>query len=190
MVKILPANFIHLKQLVLGEYNFIYHTNDGHKITRLWKFSSKHQLLFQKLENKVQQMNLMLVDSVFPVLLADIVLEVFLNKVRSLKEYKEKAKIDLGLRIPVDEKYLKYKFKDFLELSLYSNISSKHVCNGDMDTSKVFYFKDNEGELKYYSMYERFLLFDHLVDTMQLKIDFKKSFIHGAEVSLCLSIST
>jgi HpaII restriction endonuclease len=182
------ATFFHLRNLVLGEYNFIYRINDGYKITELSKFSSKHQLLFQKLHNRVQQMNLMLVDSVFPVLLADIVLEVFLNNVKSLKQYKENAKIDLGLSVPVDERYLKYKFKDFMELSLYSSISTKNLSNGEMDTSKVFCLKDSNGELKYYSIYERFLLFDLLVETMELKIDFKKSSIRDSTVNLCFKI--
>jgi hypothetical protein len=138
MLNCSPIKFIHLRKLTLGEYNFVFHINDGYGINDLSKFGSKHQFLFVRLNNKNQQMNLMLVDSIFPILLADIVLEVFLNKGKTLKDCMKNAKIDLGLSIPVDERYLKYKFKVFLELSLYSTISSKDVCKGDIDTSRVF----------------------------------------------------
>jgi len=49
-------------------------------------------LLFQKFENKIQQMNLVLVDSYFPIILADLPLEVFINRVESFTEYIEANK--------------------------------------------------------------------------------------------------
>ena len=80
-----PSDFIHLKGKIFGEYNFIYHINDGYNPKDLSSFHAKHQLLFQKISDRTAQTNLMIVDSVFPIILADIVLEVFLKKVRHFR---------------------------------------------------------------------------------------------------------
>src|SRR5258708_24019887 len=79
--------FIPFKEIQLGEYDFIYHINDGYSINSLTKFSIKEQLLFQKMGSKMKQMNLMIVDSIFPLILSDLVLEVFLNDISSITQF-------------------------------------------------------------------------------------------------------
>lgn len=95
--------FIHLKEKVFAEYKIIYHINDGYAIKELSRFSSKHQLLFQKFSNKIQQMNLMYVDSIFPIHLADVALELFFNRVSAFRSYgfleKKFVVIDEGMDV-------------------------------------------------------------------------------------------
>lgn len=182
-------NFIHLKNKTFAEYNFIYHINDGYIVKELMKFNDRNQLLFQKISNKVMQMNLMIVDSVFPLLLSDVVLFVLLNKSESFHNY-----INANKRIFISNKeynidLLKYKFRQFIHYLLYSDIASEIVFTGSIDSYKVYYLKDVKGELKYYSIYEQNELQELMFNRMKLEINFKKSIIRKDEAEICLRIS-
>lgn len=134
--------FIHLKGVTFAEYNFVYHINDGYTIKHLSKFNDKHQLLFQKISSKVKQMNLMIVDSIFPILLAGVVLEIFMNGVSSFHEFTISKNKILISNTEFDRDYLKYKFKKFIHYLLFSNIASEEVCKGNIEIDKIYYLKD------------------------------------------------
>lgn len=180
--------FIHLKEKVFAEYNIIYHINDGYSIKDFTRFSFKSQLLFYKFSSKIQQMNLMLVDSIFPIHFSDVVLETFLNNISSFSEYINLKKMFTVIDSKKDKDYFTYKFRSLLELLLYSNISSNEVCKGDIENERVYYFKNDSGEITYYSIFERKQLKDLLLDKMKLKINLKKSFFINDEVSLNFEI--
>ena len=180
---------ITLNKRIFAEYSFVYRINDAYSLNEISKFHGKHQLLFQKLESKNQQLNLMFVDSVFPNILGDVVLEVFLNKINSFNQYLFlKTKIKL-----VDEKdegrYFKYKFFNFINLLLYSNIATKDAFNGKDFSDRVYYLKNRFGELEYFSIYEQTNLQLKLLDELNLEIDFDSSSISNQEAKLCLKIS-
>ena len=80
------ATFINISNKVFAEYVLIYRVNDGYSVSDLKNFKSKHQLFFQRIESINQQLNLIFVDSVFTNILADVVLEVFINKIKSFNE--------------------------------------------------------------------------------------------------------
>lgn len=181
-------NIIKLKGKFFSEYKIIYHINDCFSVKKLSNFNSKHQLLFQKFENKVQQINLVLIDSFFPVILADVALEVFLNKVNSFNEYIEAKKPIIVFDANRDKDYFKHKFFTFIHLLLYSEIDSDKICKGDIQTDKIFCIRNDLSELQFYSIYEQSQLQLMLLDRMNLEINFKSSSISKEEVKLNLQI--
>ena len=183
------STFITLSNRTFAEYSFVYRINDAYSINEISKFHGKHQLLFQKLESKKQQLNLMFVDSVFANILADVVLEVFLNEIHSFNQYSiAKNKIKL-----VDEKdesrYFKYKFFNFIHLLLYSDIAKNTAFNGKEFSDRIYCLKNKFGELEYFSIYEQSKLQLKLLDELNLEIDLDSSSISNQEVKLCLKIS-
>ncbi|MBK5285041.1 MAG: HpaII family restriction endonuclease [Bacteroidia bacterium] len=184
-----PPNYIHLKDKVFAEYNLIYHINDSYSIKQLSKVRYKEQLLFQKLSSKIQQMNLMLVDSIFSIHLADIVLETFLNKISTFKEYINLKKDFIVISAKRDKDYFNYKFNSFINYLLYSNIASEQVYKGEMETDKVYYLKSESGEIDYYPIFRQGELQNLLLEKMLLQINLNKSSISQEEATLCFKIS-
>lgn len=182
------ADFINLKNLVLAEYKIHYHINDCFSITKLDEVSSKHQLLFQKFESKVQQTNLLFVDSIFPIILSDIALDVLLGKVTSFSEYIHTKRNPIEIGILANEEYLKYKFFQFVHAMLYSNASSKKVCDGTLKTNKVFCIKNESGEILFYTLYEQQALQLLLLDKIKLEIDLTSSTVSKSNVKINLQM--
>jgi hypothetical protein len=181
--------FIHLKKKLFAEYNIIYHINDSYSIKDLSKVCGKHQLLFQKFDNKVEQLNLILIDSIFPNIIADVAYEVLLNRVKSFNDYIYLKKDFTIVDKKQDVNYFKHKFNSFIQLLLYSNITTEQVCRGEMKTDIIYYMKDNSQELKYYTIFDQNKLSELLVEKMELQINHDKSFVSNDEVSICFEIS-
>lgn len=181
--------FIILKNITFAKYFFIYKVNEAYSIKKLLNFHSKHQLLFQKLESKNQHLNLMFVDSVFANILADVTLEVFLNKTNSFSRYST-SKIKIKLVAEKDEsRYFKYKFFRFIHMLLYSNIASNNIFKGQEFFDRVYCLKNKFGEIDYFSIYEQTILQEKLLNELKLDIDISSSSISKQEVKLCLKIS-
>ncbi len=181
-------NFVHLKGLIFAEYNFIYHINDGYFVTDLSKFRNKTQLLFQKISNKIMQLNLMIVDSIFPILLADVVLDTFLKGVSSFHQYTiSKNKIIIN-DTEFDSEYLKYKFLYFIHHLLFSDIASNKIYKGEIDPSKIYYHRNDKNEIQYFSIFEQNQLQDLMFQKMNLEIVSNKSFITNGEANICFRI--
>jgi len=181
-------NFIHLKDKIFAEYNFIFHINDGYLINALSNFNSKDQLLFQKIKSKTLQLNLMMVDSIFPLILADVTLEVFLNGIRSFHEYAQlKNKIVIN-DLKLECNYLEYKFKNFIHYLLFSDIASQTTFKGIINLDRVYYLKNKIEELKYYSIFEQKEIQELLYINARLEINIDKSFINDDKANICLTI--
>jgi hypothetical protein len=181
-------DFIQLKGLTLATYVIVYRINDGYSATDISQIHSKFQLLFQRFGNLHQQRNLMMVDSVFPVLMADIALEVLLGVVRSLREYIGSEKTLKIVPDGYEELYLPHKFHDFIELLVYSDIASKHSSKVERDFRRIYCRKSTADEFEYFTLYERLKLYDYLMREMRLEIDWEKSGIKGHEARLCLRL--
>ncbi|MBK9330957.1 MAG: HpaII family restriction endonuclease [Ignavibacteria bacterium] len=181
-------NYIHLKRITFAEYNFIYHINDGYSINDLSKFSNKTQLLFQKISSKVMQMNLMIVDSIFPLLLADVVLDTFLKGVSSFHQYTvSKDKIIIS-DTEFGSEYLKYKFWYFIHHLLYSDIAGKKIYKGEIDSSNIYYLKNDKNEIQYFSILEQNQLQELMFHKMNLEIVSEKSFTAKDKANICFRI--
>lgn len=188
MIEEKQATFINLANKVFAEYILIYRINDGYNVTSLERFHSKHQLLFQKIESRKQQLNLMFVDSIFTNILADLVLEVFLNNARSFNDYiKSKYKIRL-VEEKEEDHYFKYKFSDFIYMLLYCDIASEQFNSEKEHTDRVYCLKNKLGELEYYSIYERSALQSKLLQELTLEIDFNSSSLTNQEAKLSFII--
>lgn len=174
--------------MTLASYTITYHINDCYSVKELSNFHSKFQLLFQKFESKIQQMNLLIVDSVFPNILADIALEVLVNKIETFNQYinsKEKIKI---IDNQQERSYFKYKLYNFIHLLLYSEIALNELCNGETFMNKVYCFINDTGEYEFYSALERNKLQLLLLKKIKLEIDLNSSSISRHQVKLCLMI--
>lgn len=179
-------DFIALNNKLVAEYFLIFRINDSYSINEISKFKNKHQLLFQKVEDKSQQLNLMFVDSVFVNILADLALEVLLKNISSIQEYilsKEKIKLVEDLN---EVNYYRYKFSDFIHLVLFGDISSAKQFKYELFTDRVFCLKNISGELEYFSIYEQKELQAKLLNESKVEIDYNVSSISNQEVKLCL----
>lgn len=179
-------DFIALNNKLVAEYFLIFRINDSYSINEISKFKNKHQLLFQKVEDKSQQLNLMFVDSVFVNILADLALEVLLKNISSIQEYilsKEKIKLVEDLN---EVNYFRYKFSDFIHLVLFGDISSAKQFNHELFTDRVFCLKNISGELEYFSIYEQKELQAKLLNESKVEIDYNVSSISNQGVKLCL----
>jgi len=181
-------NFIHLKDLVRIEYEFIYHINDGYSIDNLRDFSSKNQLLFQRLGSKQQQMNLMMVDSIFPILLSDAVIDIFLYGVNSFSQYVDRKNNDIVVNTQFASGYVEYKLKQFIYFLLFSDLNLDAPFHGHTDNTKVYYLKNGQEEVCYYSIYDLKELQCLLVGKMKLTVNRAKSYILKQDAHLFLEM--
>ena len=182
------STFINLSKKTFARYFFEYRINDLYTINELTKFRSKHQLLFQKLGNINQQVNLAIVDSVFANILADVLLEVFLNHISTFNQYiLTKNKISI-----VEKKdeivYFKCKFFNFIHFLLYSGIALNKTFKGEISSDRIYCIKNTSGEIEYYSFLDQAELQLKLLDDLQLEIDLDFSSISNKTVKLCLRI--
>jgi len=181
-------NFILLKGKTFAVYRIIFHINDCYSLKELSGFNHKFQLLFEKFESKTLQLNLVYIDSIFSVILADLTLDVFLNKITSFEGYLQAKKSLLINDETFDKIYFRHKIIDFIRFLVYSDVSKNVPFNGNMEYDKIFCLKNNSGEIDYYTIYDRCKLYELLLEKMKLLIDLKSSTISENEVNLCLKI--
>jgi hypothetical protein len=178
--------FIPLNNKVFAEYSLVYRINDAYTIKDFAGLINKHQLLFQKFENKQQQLNLMFVDSVFVNILADVAVGVLLNKVNSFASYMSWKDKSRPFAMVDEGSCFAYKFSDFIHLMLYGDIASTKPYKQELHTDRVFCFKNETGELEYFSIYEQQVLQNILLQTMKLEVDYDRSSIDRQEVKVWL----
>ena len=150
-------------------------------------FKYKEQLLFQKFENHQQQLNLMLVDSVFPIILADVALLVFLGKIKSFDCYINSDVRITFPRIIDDNAYFESKIKGFINGLIYGEVGGLDPWNGDTDNRRIFCRKNSNSELEYYSIYDRKKFFELLIKKMILEIEFIEWFNEN-KTEICLRL--
>lgn len=181
-------DFINLTNRKFAEYNIIYHVNDGFKINELKDFKHKEQLLFQKFESQNQQLNLMLVDSVFPIILADLALLALLGKIKSFDCYINSHDRITFPRIVDDKAFFESKMKSFINGLIYGEVSGLESWNGETNNQRVFCRKNSIGELEYYSIYDRKKLLDLLIKKINIEVsEFKWITNDKSEVIIKLS---
>ena len=181
-------NFVNIRDKLSTEYFFIYHINDGYSITDLAKIKIKNQLFFQKINNNVKQLNLMIIDSLFPFILSDLTLDVLLNNINSFSNYVKNKESLIINNIQFNQSNMKHKFNYFINLLLLSNISSDEVFNGNIDSNKIFFLKNQLNQIQYFSIYEMNELQNLLFNKITLEIDFTKSLINDSAANICLKI--
>ncbi len=112
-----PLKFIHLDRLNLGEFSITYHVNDGFVIDDLSRISMKEQLLFQKMESHNQQLNLMMVDSVFPLMMAEMATMILIKGPMTCEQYVQTGNPVYG------EFLMEHKLHQFIHHLLYADVA-------------------------------------------------------------------
>ncbi len=177
-----------LKDVTFGVFEIVYSISIDHEIKQLTDIQQKEMFKFVKLKNNYQHYNLQLVDNSFPESLSDIALDAFFGNVNSFQDYILNKKPFQSIFEEYEILYLSDKIQDFIELLVYSDISSKHKSKGERNFSRVFKQKTIIDEPQYYTLFDRLKLYDYLKQKMKLEIDMNKSAINGNEVTLCLKI--
>jgi hypothetical protein len=173
----------------LAEYDIIYHINDCYSIKHISKFTNKNQVLFQKFGSKIHQLNLALVDTSFPLILADVALEVFLNKVSTFDEYTGSLKKLTFLGYDLSVSFLKYKLSKLLHCLLYSELSTDKVYNGEIHTNRVHRFENELGKIEVSSFLEQERLLSILKNHIKLDFISESTFVYRNDVKIRLQIS-
>ncbi len=122
--------------------------------------STREKIKIAGISNRLLRLNLMLVDSKFPEILAEAAL--IANTLGQCTL--EKIVAELILRSQFSKgyaaRYYQYKINSFLQLLLYSNLSTNDVCQGIIDSSRVYLYKTKRGDLHYFSIYDQNKLFN------------------------------
>lgn len=182
------SNFIHLKNLLLANYNFIYEIDENCIEPDIKTIGMAGTLKFKSLKNKTQHLNLMMIESNLPDILWNIILNLIKEENYTLettfinKDFKQ-----LSLKKEI-ETSTKYQLKKFLHHLLFSTISSSNVFNGTMENDRIYYCKMHDGELKYFSVFELNDLLDVVYSKSYFQIDIKKSFIKNRKGTFRVSI--
>jgi hypothetical protein len=183
------SNFSSLHNQEFGKYVFVYHINDCYSINEIDNIKTKNQLFLQKIRNRTQQHNLMLVDSVFLSFLSDLTVEVLLGKASCFADYVYKKRCFSILPKLNNYKYLFYKFTIFTDLLLFSDIANKKPSKGEWDSNKIYYLKQ-EQEIEYYRLLMSKEQRDFLLKHLKVRIVNDESFIKGKTVTITLQIYT
>jgi hypothetical protein len=188
LVQDAKINLLDLNKRSFGEFEFIFRINDGFSIKVPSKINNKYQLLFKKIESKVQQLNLIFVDSIFVNILADVTLDVFINNIRTFNQYIESKSRNAMIAIEDESVFLKAKFNNFAHLLLYGDITANKPFMGQYLYERVYCLKEENKEIEYFSIYNQSILQAKLLNSLSLKIDLEKTFISDKELHLILKI--
>ena len=80
----LKRNFIHLKNLLLADCNFVYEL-DKNCVADLKSITHEHVLKFIGLVNRNQYLNLLMIESRLPIILSEIIINMIAEKKFTLK---------------------------------------------------------------------------------------------------------
>ncbi len=177
-----PLRFIHLNDLVLGEFGITYRLNDGFDINDLLQVSMKEQLLFQKMVSRNQQLNLMMVDSIFPLMMAEMATVVLLKGPMTCKQYVQTGNSVYG------EFLMTHKLHQFIHHLLYADIADERPFSGKLDYERVYYRKGLNEEIEYFPVFEQQKLQTLLYNNGIMEIDLGKSILTEEEVALVLHV--
>ncbi len=177
-----PLKFIHLKGLDLGSFSIIYHVNDGYSILELSRVSSKEQLLFQKLVSRNQQLNLMMVDSIFPLMMAEMATMVLIKGPMTCAQYVQTGNSVYG------EFLMEHKLHQFIHHLLYADVAAEKPFDGELDHERVYYRNGANEEIEYYSIYEQRLLEAYVFQNAIMDIDHAKSGLEEKEARIVLRV--
>lgn len=179
---------ITLNDKVLASYNIVYKANFKDDILCLSDLVHKNQVRASEFESFYQQNNLIHVDMLFPNVLADIALEVYLGKVSNFNSYLIREKTFQIIDIESDKYFFKSRIERFVDFLLYSDISELKSSTGELHHNTVYKFDDGVSIL-YFNSLNYLDLIQVSLHILQLRIDLNKSYTTSSgEVILNLVI--
>ena len=122
--------------------------------------STREKIKITGISNRLLRLNLMLVDSKFPEILAEAALRAHTLEQCTLEQIVAELILHSQFSKEYAVRYYQYKINSFLQLLLYSNLATNEVCKGVIDSSRVYVYRNNQGDLHYFSIYDQNKLFN------------------------------
>lgn len=122
--------------------------------------STREKFKIAGISNQLLRLNLMLVDSKFPEILAEAALIANTLEQCTIEQIVAELILHSQFSKEYAARYYQYKINSFLQLLLYSNLATNDVCQGIIDSSRVYLYKTKQGDLHYYSIYDQNKLFN------------------------------
>ncbi|MFM2016966.1 MAG: hypothetical protein RL007_622 [Bacteroidota bacterium] len=122
--------------------------------------STREKFKIAGISNQLLRLNLMLVDSKFPKILAEATFIANTLGQCTLEQIVSELTLHSQFSKEYAAHYNQYKINSFLQLLLYSNLATNDVCKGVIDSSRVYVYRNNQGDLHYYSIYDQNNLFN------------------------------
>jgi HpaII restriction endonuclease len=122
--------------------------------------SAREKIEITSISNRLLRLNLMLVDSKFPEILAEAALSLNTLEQCTLEQIVAELILHSQFSREYASRYYLYKINSFLQLLLYSNLATNDVCKGIIDSSRVYLYKTKQGDLHYFSIYDQNKLFN------------------------------
>lgn len=122
--------------------------------------STRKKIKIAGISNRLLRLNLMLVDSKFPEILAEAALSANTLEQCTLEQIVAELILHSQFSKEYAARYYQYKISSFLQMLLYSNLATNEVCKGVIDSSRVYLYKTKQGDLHYFSIYDQNKLFN------------------------------
>jgi hypothetical protein len=150
--------------------------------------NSKQEVSPKRFELFHQQNNLIFVDMLFPNILADIALEVYMQKVNTLANYLLLPKTYQIVNEELDAKFLNEKIRKFVEYILYSDINQNKQSAGTLNYAQHYSYTNTKNEIWFFSELNKSELIELALSAMVISIDQENSLLNGSELKLCVCI--
>lgn len=152
-------------------------------------------LVFDKTENSIFYNNLVLIDSLLPEILSEIVLDFYTNSSSSLAELVNLAAISNPLKYDVENehKFYDYKIKRFLTDVALGMMPSK-VWSGQYDATGGYLVIKENGDVLCYHIYNKNQFEDYLLNNTKLETasssrhDFGGVYLHKGQPYINLNL--
>jgi hypothetical protein len=179
-------SYLPLNGRTVCSYSICYKINEDVQLDDSLLLSTKKDLIVRSFSSLNKQRNLIFVDMIFPNILADIVLEVFINNIHTLADY---IILPKTYRI-VDEKYdtlfFNDKLREFVKMLLFSDIQEEKLSSGTIYSDRTYTLIDAQGILQFYNIDNYPALVEIMLNKIQLIADKKNASMIDAE--LCIKL--
>jgi hypothetical protein len=128
-----------------------------------------------RVKDQTQHLNLMLVDSIFPEILGYAGQIASRNGKLKLQQLVDELVQVNHFHREYASLFYKRKFYDFVQLLLYSNMNGRAVCQGKLDYSRIYCFKDANGQLQFLNCYEQNVLIELAIENCICTVQSKAS---------------
>ncbi|MCK6640982.1 MAG: HpaII family restriction endonuclease [Bacteroidia bacterium] len=116
---------------------------------------TREKIKINGISNQLLRLNLKLVDSKFPEILAEAALRANTLEQCTLEQIVAELISHSHFSKEYAARYYQHKINSFLQLLLYSNLATNEDCKGVIDSSLVYLYKTKQGDLRYFSIYDQ-----------------------------------
>mgnify|MGYP003686227757 CR=1 FL=1 len=138
------------------------------RINKIFLFGKR--IIFERCENRAFENSLILIDTLLPQILSEIVLSFYSSELVTLRDFVgELSKNNpIGYNQDNDHPYYEYKIKRFLTDIALAMMPSK-VCSGKLDANGDYLIEKEDGDVLCYHIYNRNDFEDYLLSNTKLE---------------------